>query len=407
MNNSKELTSTKGMKSIGILFKDFGPYHVARMEALADALNNSGRRLVAFRIYETSRNYGWITGTPNNAQVITLGNEDGSGVIEAFKVAYALSKYIRKEKIDAVLLPSYSPFPNMLCVFSARLSGTKLILMNDSWKRSEKASLPGRMLKHVLVRMFNSALVAGTPQKEFACSYGQQASKVFLGFDVVDIKYYAEQAKQWHAMAAAALPVTDLPPRYFLSLGRFATKKNIALLVKAYAALLQRRPSMDIALVLVGDGEEKLALRQLVNDLQLPMRDASGEGPAAPARAEVVFYPFQQVDRTPLFFARCEAFVLPSMYEEWGLVVNEAMACSSPVIVSAYAGCATDLVVNGVNGFTFDPSSVEQLSSALEAFVTNPQLSAEMGKKGYAHIQQWGPERFAEGAINAIEAAVA
>ncbi len=396
-----------GMNKIGIVFKDFGPYHVARMEALATALNERNSELVAFRIYETSRNYGWKTGTPKNATVITLGNEDGSGVIEAFKVAAALSKYIRKEKIDAVLLPSYSPFPNMLCVFSARLSGTKLILMSESWKRTEKASLPGRLFKHLLVRLFSSAIVGGTPHKQFACDYGQQPSKVFLGFDVVDVNYFAKQADKWRALSPAQLPITDLPQRYFLSLGRFATKKNIESLVKAYASLLQRSPSMDIALVLVGEGEEQDALKKLVATLQLPTRNATGNGAQQPPRAEVVFYPFQQVDKTPLFFARCEAFILPSMYEEWGLVVNEAMACSSPVIVSENVGCAADLVVNGKNGYTFDPASVEQLSTVLEHFVKDPSLAARMGSEGYQHIKQWGPERFAEGAINAIEASVA
>lgn len=397
------------MNNIGILFKDFGPYHVARIEALADALKTKQSSLVAFRIYESSRNYGWITGTPSNAQVITLGNEDASGVVEAFRVALALGKSIRKQKIDAVLLPSYSPFPNMLCVFSAKISGTKLILMNDSWKRSEKASLPGRLLKHLLVRMFSSALVAGTPQKQFACDYGQDPSKVFLGFDVVDVKYYATQAEKWKMVPHDALPVPGLPRRYFLSLGRFAEKKNISLLVKAYAQLRKRYPSIDISLVLVGDGEEKESLKKLVADLQLPWRDASVsvESAATALPAAVIFYPFQQVDKTPLFFAKCEAFVLPSIYEEWGLVVNEAMACGSAVVVSEHAGCATDLVIHGVNGYQFNPASADALEAILEKFVQDPDLADRMGKEGYRHIKNWGPERFAEGAMNAIEASVA
>ena len=404
---TQQTNTAAASNTVGIVFKDFGPYHIARMEALADALHAKNSGLVAFRIYETSRNYGWKTGTPKNATVITLGNEDGSGVVEAFKVAYALYRHIRKEKIDAVLLPSYSPFPNMLCLLSSRLTGAKLILMSESWRRTEKASLPGRLLKHILVRMFNSALVGGTPHKQFACDYGQHPSKVFLGFDVVDVNYFAAQGARWRNLPASELPVTDLPPRYFLSLGRFASKKNIESLLKAYALLVQRHPSMNIALVLVGEGEEEQSLRQLVATLQLPTRDATGNGVQQPARAEVVFYPFQQVDKTPLFFARCEAFILPSMYEEWGLVVNEAMACSTAVIVSENVRCASDLVLNGKNGYTFDPASVEQLAAALEQFVKDPTLAGRMGSEGYQHIKQWGPEKFAEGAINAIDAAVA
>ena len=116
--------------------------------------------------------------------------------------------------------------------------------------------------------------------------------------------------------------------------------------------------------------------------------------------------PFQQVEVTPLFFTRCEAFILPSMYEEWGLVVNEAMACETAVIVSKNVGCASDLVLDGVNGFLFDPTSEEQLLQALEKFVMDTGLTKRLGTEGGKYIKDWGPARFAEGAMNAAAAAI-
>ena len=58
----------------------------------------------------------------------------------------------------------------------------------------------------------------------------------------------------------------------------------------------------------------------------------------------VFFYGFRQIEENPIFYALAEAFILPSLKEEWGLVVNEAMAAGLPVIVSRTAGCAEDLV---------------------------------------------------------------
>ncbi len=390
--------------NIAILFSDFGPYHVARIEALAAALQKQGDHLFAYRFSEASPIYGWKPATPSNATVVTLGTANPSGAAESLAMARAFGKSLRKNKIKAAFMPSYSPLPNMLCVLSARLAGTRLILMNESWRLTERASFLGKAAKHCLVRLFSSALVGGTPQKQFACDYGQDPAKVFLGYDAVDTAYYEQQSAQWKQAPAATLPIPNLPSRYFLNLGRFVFKKNIPSLIRAYAGLLKRYPTVDIALVLVGEGDEEPALRKLVTELQVPMRDGTTAGSGE--TAGVVFYPFQQVDKTPLFFSRCEAFILPSMYEEWGLVVNEAMASSTAVIVSENVGCASDLVIDGINGFKFNPASVEQLEAILEKFVQDPGLAARLGAAGLQHIRGWGPSRFAGGGINALAAAL-
>jgi 1,2-diacylglycerol 3-alpha-glucosyltransferase len=393
------------MNNIGILFSDFGPYHVARIEALADALKTTGSPLFAYRFSESSTIYGWKPVIPSNATVITLGSGNSSGILKATRLAIAFGKSLRKQKIRTVFLPSYAPLPNMLCVFSAKMAGCKIILMNESWKLTERASFFGKLVKHFLVRRFNSALVGGTPQKQYACAYGQPPSKVFLGYDVVDVKYYEKQSAQWKNETPDKLPVPNLPQRYFLNLGRFVPKKNIPLLIKAYSRLLKRYPLLDIALVLVGEGGEEKALKNLVTELQVPLREGMLSANLSQKNAEVVFYPFQQVDKTPLFFSRSEAFILPSLYEEWGLVVNEAMASSTAVIVSENVGCAQDLVTDGINGFKFNPESIDQLEEILEKFVKEPSLAERLGKEGLNHISKWGPSRFAEGALAAIAAA--
>ncbi|GAB3809733.1 glycosyltransferase family 4 protein [Spirosoma humi] len=389
--------------NVGILFSDFGPYHAVRIEALAAALSAQESKLFAFQFSKSSNIYGWKPVLPVGVDVVTLAEKPPEGPYDAFKVARAFRTELQKRNIDVVFLPSYSPLPNLLCLVSAKFLNRKTIMMIDSWHGSEQARLVGRWLKHLIIRLFDASLVAGTPQREYAYAYGQKRSRVFLGYDAVDINYFMQESKRWKDVPTQDLPIPNLPARYFLNLGRFVTKKNIGTLIQAYAQLVKLNHSMSIALVLVGEGSEENAIRQLATDLNLHVRNGLNSASRPTNGPEVVFYPFQQIDKTPLFFSHCEAFILPSLYEEWGLVINEAMACAAAVLVSDNVGCAQDLVEEGKNGFCFDPTNVDQLCNLLQQFVVDPTLARRLGNKGSVIIREWGPDRFAEGALNAIQ----
>src|SRR5690606_15009969 len=114
-----------------------------------------------------------------------------------------------------------------------------------------------------------------------------------------------------------------LPNRYILASGRFIPKKDFASLILAlglYRERLGRDKSGAWELVILGDGEEREALQQLRDQLDL-------QG--------VVHLPgFRGYDDLPTYYALADAFVHPSQREQWGLVVNEAMACGLPVIAT-------------------------------------------------------------------------
>jgi glycosyltransferase involved in cell wall biosynthesis len=127
-----------------------------------------------------------------------------------------------------------------------------------------------------------------------------------------------------------------------------------------------------------------------------------------PPSSGTVFFPgFRQIEELPRFYAHAGAFVHASTTEQWGLVVNEAMACGLPVIVSNRCGCAADLVQEGVNGYTFDPYNVEQLAQLMHRLTEAPKHRlSEMGDASRAIIADWGPERFASGLKQAVECAL-
>jgi glycosyltransferase involved in cell wall biosynthesis len=110
----------------------------------------------------------------------------------------------------------------------------------------------------------------------------------------------------------------------------------------------------------------------------------------------------------PAYYGLANAFIHASTTEQWGLVVNEAMASGLPVLVSNRCGCATDLVQEGVNGFTFDPHNVEQLAQLmLKISACQDVRMSAFGDASRTIISKWGPERFALGLQGAVRQALA
>jgi glycosyltransferase involved in cell wall biosynthesis len=289
-----------------------------------------------------------------------------------------------------------------------------------------------------------------------------------------------------HSTAQNLRSAYSLPERYFLSLGRMVEKKNLATLVSAYARYAQGvavageklkvkghdvEKQAPVALVFVGSGELENALREQARSLGLRVVDCTAAGSQSSGvsrqegttancklqtehsvgndRGAVFFYGFRQIEENSVFYALAEAFVLPSLKEEWGLVVNEAMAAGLPVIVSRTAGCAEDLLPEATasrssqlavdsgqfggsettenckpqtenslelrsNGFVFDPSSVDALATALTRVacqetkrLKDKETSgvSEMGKRSREIVAKFGCENFAKQAMRAAEAA--
>jgi len=431
---------------VGILFASFGPYHVCRINALSRALHLRNATLIAFRFSRLSDTYGWSPVAPDGVPVITLSSRKPSGFIEAIKVAISFWLALRKERINVVFLPSYSPLPNLLCLFAAKLALCRTVLMTESWKGTEHAPMIGKILKQFIVRSFDSALVGGSPQLEYLVFYGMNRAKIFKGYDVVDNDYYLTTSAEWRHVPT---PIPGLPSRYFLSLGRLVEKKNLALIINAYSSFLNNSfnsqsysspeynlgysiselafesrlsiPKPDAAnesddglnpllhsppsLVIVGDGPLRQDLQFEASSLGLLVRDGI-KNQVSLGGPEIVFYPFQQINLTPMFYSKCLAFILASTSEEWGLVVNEAMACGAPVVVSNLVGSHFDLVQDGVNGFIFSPDDHKQLAEILLRLSVDSELNRSMSSNCLAAIQSWSPYLFGESSTKAINAAL-
>ncbi|MFZ4641497.1 MAG: glycosyltransferase [Nodosilinea sp.] len=262
-----------------------------------------------------------------------------------------------------------------------RRFGKKIILFSESTE-ADCVRFPWKeRLKSYLVKQYGSALVGGKPQKRYMVKLGMPEEAIFFGYNVVGNDTF-------HPGKIRQLP-RPLAPPYFLTINRFIPKKNLPFLIDAYAAYRHIAGHGAWHLVLCGDGPLGLQLEQQINTLGL---------------GAVIHLPgfLQQEDLLP-YFAHASCFIHASTHEPWGLVVNEAMAAGLPVLVSNRCGCFEDLVIEGLNGFGFDPENQHQLVNLMvQASSRQVDLTA-MGQASLVHIQNYDPAYFAQGLKQAID----
>lgn len=387
-----------------LVWDHFGPYHYARIDAL---MKESAVAIIPVQMARNNVTYNWEGNTllKDAVEVIALQKElpaERLGFLSAMKFAF---KLFLEKRPAVVFCPSYWPMRSLAIVLAARFAGARTVMMNESHAGTEKTGFCGRIIKRALLKLFDAALVGGAPHQRHFVSLGMTEERIFTGYDAVDNRFFQQAAHEARSDAAKVRKKLKLPERYILNLGRMVTKKNLSLLVQAYKKMRVARRGMGIKLVLVGSGDEEEKLKLLCDELDLSWQDLSGSDEEAPT-AEVLFYGFRQIDQNPSFYALAECFVLPSLYEEWGLVVNEAMACGLPVLVSKTAGCAEDLVIEGKNGYTFSPESEDELAQRLGEICDSAELRKRMGAESVTIIEKWGCGNFAENAIRAAEKAL-
>ncbi|HZP60482.1 MAG TPA: glycosyltransferase family 4 protein [Opitutaceae bacterium] len=366
----------RSKRRVAFLVQRIGPYHHARLARLA-ASQSWCVTAVEFRPADSV--YAW-------ADVPA----DGAYERRQTRSARELRAALEQVGPEAVVCVGYSdPEIHQAMTWAVR-RGLPLVTCSDSTYEDESRSWVKETSKRLVVAPFAAALVAGSRAHAYLGRLGISRDRRFEPWDVVDNLHFERGAEASRGEADAMRARYRLPPRYFLCVARFVPKKNLRRLIEAYAGYAAMAGSAAWSLVLSGDGPEEARLRADVAALKL--------------EAQVHFPGFLQYSDLPAAYGLAGAFVLPSISDQWGLVVNEAMAAGLPVLVSARCGCAPELVREGENGFTFDPENTGQLAGLMAELAGRDEAQrAAMGRRSREIVSAFSPETFARG----LEAALA
>lgn len=272
---------------------------------------------------------------------------------------------------DVVQITGWAWYSHLSLLRVLHRRGIRVLFLGDSHLLDGNAAGPRWWLKAALLRRVYSwpsgVLVAGSANRGYFERFGVPAEKLYPCPHAIDVGRFAtpqadvaEQVARWRSELQIG------PDRkVLLYAGKFESKKRPLELMRAVARL----PDPAIALILVGGGPLQSAIDALAA--------------TDPSRFRVL--PFQNQSRMPAVYRLGDVFVLPSSYgESWGLAVNEALACGTPVIVSDRVGCAADVVDPGC-GCTFSWNDWSQFQSCVQTLLGSKRRLAAMRQAASAH----------------------
>jgi glycosyltransferase involved in cell wall biosynthesis len=393
--------------SIAVVFHHIGPYHHARLNAAADRLSVTGFEWSA-KGYDA-----WgVAEAPARYHKISLFPEATRHYPAGAQLRQALCPMLEQATPDVVAVNGWNNFGSLAAANCCLVRRIPMVVMSESARQDEARTWWKEMIKRQIVDFYSAALVGGQRHLEYLVELGMPRDRIFTGYDVVDNAYFARgtfEIRNSHLRRGyggqGAFEIRKkygLPENYFLASARFIEKKNLTSLIRAYAEYRDRLKGTGVTdpgynrgapwdLVLLGDGPLRETLNSQLSTLNL--------------HPHVHLPGFKQYDELPVYYALANAFVHASTTEQWGLVVNEAIASGLPVIVSERCGCVPELV-NG-NGFIFDPMDEHELASLLFRMATLSDADRRrLGDASYKIAANFVPERFGEGLERAARMAL-
>jgi len=258
---------------------------------------------------------------------------------------------------------------SIIGLITAKILKKNTVLWEVGWKyhnmRRYRWKIAVFFYKHFLIHLIDSYFIPSTKTLNFLGLLKIKREEIFLqpqcSIDISRIKEYSD------TITGELLGFLWPEKKVVLYLSRVIRLKGLDILIKAFSKLQQEKK--DYFLLIAGDGEHRPFCQKLAQELTL--KNYKFLGAVEDDRLKATLY------------KKSDVFVLPTRFykdrsEAWGLVVNEALSCSLPVVVTNAVGCSEDLVINGKNGFIIPHSNPEAMAGAIAQILTKDDLRDSM-----------------------------
>ena len=370
--------AARNPRPIAVLFAQFSAYHIDRCEAVARRF--AGRaEVIAVEVATSSASYAWeASGGVDGARKVTLFPGASYDSVAWPRRLWRQLKMLWR--CDSVLIGIGYNEPDIIVLsWLLALLGVRVVLLSESKFDDKPRRIGSELLKALALAPYYAAIVGGHRHVAYFRFLGFHRRPVLLGYDTVDLARVLAMGGGLTAPHGAAYAARD-----FVFVGRFVAKKNLIELVEGYALYAGTAGTSARRLVLIGAGPEE------------PMIRARTE--ALGVAALIDFPGFLGAEAVAQRLGRGLALVLPSAEEQWGLVVNEALAFGLPAIISPAVGSGDLLIRNLVNGYVIELNAPEGLAAAMTALAIDEAHWRTMVEASHARAWLGDTERLADAA---------
>ncbi len=361
------------MKKVFLLNSSPTPYKSPLIERLA--AREGIDLFVAFCVWKSGTR-PWDLGELKGVRHEVLGGwhiPKGKG--NYIRINWPVISRLRSENPDVVVIAGYNHPTMMMAIAYCVFTNTPFVIQAETWveRTGLKAKLK-QMLLHPILFKAGAFLVTGTLGRKYWVSRGYDENKIRVFANTPDVEYFMQKRAEVKDEERVALRESWQcgSRQVAVFVGRLIKVKGVDLLLGAMREMEDEdRPF----LVIVGDGTEREELERLAEGMP------------------VAFLGFLQIDDLPAIYAAADYFVLPSILEPWGVVVNEGMACGLPLMLSEQVGAHADLLEPSIrhgNGALVEGPTVENLKEGMMkmAMASDEDLS-RMGIRSQNIIQGW------------------
>jgi len=302
----------------------------------------------------------------------------------------SILKEVIRNKPDVMVISGYTDLTTWFAFAVAKLLKIPIIYWTEGIR--EPRSILGvitRPLRIFFVERSNAIIVPGKLSKRYVINLGANVEKVFIAPNAIDNDLFIEVSQRYLPLKEKLRDQIRLKGKIIiLSVAQLIKRKGIEYLLHAYAKLEHEYD--NLTLIVIGSGPLEYRLKDLSKFLGL---------------RNVRFIPSgMKLDKLIKFYCLADIFVLPTLEDVWGFVINEAMACGLPVISTYASQAAIEMIRSGKNGYIIKASDSDQLYEALKSLIQNPILRREMSEKSRETVvQEASVSTMAEGFISAIK----
>lgn len=291
---------------------------------------------------------------------------------------------------DAVIIHSWHYATHIIAILCAYILSVKVFLRIE-WpiQHEVKKRYWKRLLKKFIVKtlFFNAEFLAvGESHKKGFLHYGVAEERIHsFPYAIDNARFDADflRVKEQRLKIRKELGLKD-DDVAVIFVGKLQNKKRPFDLLSAISALGRD----DVHLFFVGDGHLRESLEAFVLENK---------------QTNIHFLGFKNQTELAACYIFADIFVLPSgVGETWGLVVNEAMCFSLPIVLSDLVGCSSDLVKSGENGYIYPSEDILALKSCLQKLVESKELREQFGKKSKAIISNYTYQKDVESVVNKL-----